>query len=151
MTRSMMRSLPFLLSLILLISACRSEAPGEINPAAMYDAYGASISLDGVVPVQAILAEAKQFVGREVKMEGVASGPIHPGDCAFSIRIPEASVRVSLSGDDEATCLFDQPSSLDGLRVVVRGTLTQTPETPTDSGFHLTASGLLVQKTRHDS
>jgi len=150
----MRRTLVLILPLAFALAACRPDAPGNIDPVATYDAFGIAISPEGVVPVQAVLAEPTHYVGRNVKVEGTVTGAFEPGTCSFSLRATGTPIRVTLMDSTGATCRFEVPADLDGRRAVIQGKLTEIPPSASAGStpaLQLSAGGILVEKSRHDS
>ncbi len=150
----------------LLLAACRNEPPAE--PASPYDAYGAALTDEGAMPVQAVVAQRERYVGQTVKVEGTVAAVCQARGCWLTLQTTDGeNVRVVVPRtEDGSDYVFTVPKDISGRRVVVEGTLAE--ETLSAAAHHhmaedagadieadaagpvqelqLTARGVLVEK-----
>lgn len=158
-----------LLLLLFVLAACSDEAPQVSDPAATYDAFGAAVTPEDAVPVQAVVAEPDLYAGRPVKLEGVVREVCQNSGCWLTMDGgDDRLVRVHVPRDEAGAYVFTVPKDISGRRVVIQGTFEAAAETAeaqahyaedagqTDSTaaqaappvYAVQATGVLVEKAR---
>ena len=131
---------------VFLLHGCAGGGEKELDPAATYEAYGASFEPSAAIPAQALIADAGSFIGRSVTLEGVLRDGCPPGSCWMILETGgESSIRVFLPTHDDGSYEFSPPPTAVGRRAVVRGSFTSGAAAST---FNLRATGVMVEKVR---
>lgn len=129
------------------LAACSSENDRTIDTAATYDVYGERFEPATAVPAPAVVAEAEEFVGRQIMVEGMAVDTCKADGCWTSINAG-AGMRIDVFLADDTLSV---PDNVSERRIVVTGTFEQTMTEAADSlgsAFALHATGIMVEKVR---
>ena len=127
----MKRHTAVLLILALVVGACGAEqadapAAAATDTASPYDVFGEAFSDEGAVPVQAVMAERDQYVGKSVKIEGTVAEVCQMEGCWLTIQAGDGdNVRVLVARKESGEYAFTVPTDISGRRVVVQGTLAE--------------------------
>jgi hypothetical protein len=159
------RDLSFILLLgALVLGGCASEAPEPPDPTATYESFGVQILPEGAVPVQAVLAEPENYVGRIVKIEGTVREVCQNAGCWLTMDAGEGPlVRILVDRDEDGGYAFTVPKDIGGRRAIARGILEEQTlddderrHLAEDTGadyvpafeYRIEATGVLVEKVR---
>ncbi len=167
----MKRQTAVLLMLALVLGACgaeQAETPATTDTTSPYDVFGEAFSDEGAVPVQAVVAERDQYVGKPVKIEGTVAEVCQMAGCWLTIQAGDGdNVRILVARQESGDYAFTVPKDISGRRVVVQGTLAEETllegtqrHLAEDAGrevdeeslapkaeLQLTAQGVLVEKS----
>ncbi len=130
----------FLLAILLLVVAgCAGGTNESLDPAATYDAVGASITPDEAVAAAAVLADPSAYVGKEVKIEGAVTEVCQSAGCWLTMGVSEAGMlRVDVPRDSAGAYVYTFPKDIAGRRVIVAGVLKQGADAAHEHGEHET-------------
>ncbi len=135
----MMRSsLPILLfaAVGMLLSGCGPEAPK--NPTEAQQTYGATVDAADALPVPAVVAEAKRYVGRRVSVDG-RIGRVTRNGCTLYLETEDGPpLLVNAPRAEASACAWQVPDTTDGFAVAA-GTLRVERDT-----LRLSANGVQV-------
>lgn len=118
----------FIVLLAVGVVACQPE-PGEIQPSRIpYDGYGLEITPEGAMPIQAIAAEADDYIERSIKVEGTILKVCQKKGCWLTLDVGsnKTPIRVNVAKDDAGAYKFTFPKDIDGQRVVIEGYFEKT-------------------------
>ena len=127
----MKRQTAVLLILALVLGACGAEqadapAAAATDTSSPYDVFGEAFSDEGAVPVQAVVAERDQYVGKPVKIEGTVAEVCQMAGCWLTIHAGAGdNVRILVARKESGEYAFTVPKDISGRRVVVQGTLAE--------------------------
>ncbi len=128
----MKRHAAIYLLLALALGACGSEQAADAPEAAAtdaltpYDVYGESFSDEGAVPVQAIVAEREEYLGRSVKIEGTVAEVCQMAGCWLTLQTGDGNnIRILVARKEDGNYAFTVPKDISGRRVVVQGMLAE--------------------------
>ncbi len=114
------------------LGACGSEQTSDAPEAAAtdaltpYDVYGESFSDEGAVPVQAIVAEREEYLGRLVKIEGTVAEVCQMAGCWLTLQTGDGNnIRILVARKEDGNYAFTVPKDISGRRVVVQGMLAE--------------------------
>ena len=122
-------AIPLLLALVL--AACGSEPAdtpevADVDTLTPYDVYGETFSDEGAVPVQAVVAEPQEYLGRSVKIEGTVSEVCQMAGCWLTLQTGDGNnVRILVARKENGDYAFTVPKDISGRRVVVQGMLAE--------------------------
>ncbi len=128
----MKRHAAIYLLLALVLGACGSEQAADAPEAAAtdaltpYDVYGESFSDEGAVPVQAVVAEREEYLGRSVKIEGTVAEVCQMAGCWLTLQTGDGNnIRILVARKEDGNYAFTVPKDISGRRVVVQGMLAE--------------------------
>ena len=128
----MKRHAAIYLLLALALGACGSEQAADAPEAAAtdaltpYDVYGESFSDEGAVPVQAVVAEREEYLGRSVKIEGTVAEVCQMAGCWLTLQTGDGNnIRILVARKEDGNYAFTVPKDISGRRVVVQGMLAE--------------------------
>ena len=130
-----------ILPLLLLLAACQPgpeavETPAEVVVPEGYEAFGATVDVEGAVPVTTVLATPDQFVGQEVKIEGEVSEVCQMRGCWATLVTDAGTVRIQMPRlEDDSDYAFTLPKDISGRTVVATG-LLESRVIPADEQRH---------------
>ncbi len=114
------------------LGACGSEQAADAPEAAAtdaltpYDVYGESFSDEGAVPVQAVVAEREEYLGRSVKIEGTVAEVCQMAGCWLTLQTGDGNnIRILVARKEDGNYAFTVPKDISGRRVVVQGMLAE--------------------------
>ena len=119
------------LLLVLVLAACGSEPTdtpevADADTLTPYDVYGETFSDEGAVPVQAVVAEPQEYLGRSVKIEGTVSEVCQMAGCWLTLQTGDGNnVRILVARKENGDYAFTVPKDISGRRVVVQGMLAE--------------------------
>ena len=174
-----MKRISYTLSLFMAVfalAACQSEAPQAYDTADTYDLFGETLTPEGAVPVQAVVAEPATYLDQAFKVEGTVAEVCQEAGCWLTLQTDTGTnIRIHVARDDAGAYAFTMPKDISGRRVVVQGTLTETTlseemaehyeedgamaehhdedaghdeDAASRAELQMTASGVLVEKAR---
>ena len=128
----MKRHVAISLLLALVLGACGSEQAADAPEAAAtdalmpYDVYGERFSDEGAVPVQAVVAERQEYLGRSVKIEGTVAEVCQMAGCWLTLQTGDGNnIRILVARKEDGNYAFTVPKDISGRRVVVQGMLAE--------------------------
>jgi len=126
----MKRHAAIYLLLALVLGACGSEqaadAPEATDALTPYDVYGEAFSVEGAVPVQAVVAERHHYLGRAVKIEGTVAEVCQMAGCWLTLQTGDGdNIRILVARKENGDYAFTVPKDISGRRVVVQGMLAE--------------------------
>ncbi len=126
----MKRHTAIYLLLALVLGACGSEqaadAPEATDALTPYDVYGEAFSVEGAVPVQAVVAERHHYLGRAVKIEGTVAEVCQMAGCWLTLQTGDGdNIRILVARKENGDYAFTVPKDISGRRVVVQGMLAE--------------------------
>ena len=126
----MKRHTAIYLLLALVLGACGSEqaadAPEATDALTPYDVYGEAFSVEGAVPVQAVVAERHHYLGRAVKIEGTVAEVGQMAGCWLTLQTGDGdNIRILVARKENGDYAFTVPKDISGRRVVVQGMLAE--------------------------
>ncbi len=126
----MKRHAAIYLILALVLGACGSEqaadAPAATDALTPYDVYGEAFSVEGAVPVQAVVAERHHYLGRAVKIEGTVAEVCQMAGCWLTLQTGDGdNIRILVARKENGDYAFTVPKDISGRRVVVQGMLAE--------------------------
>lgn len=141
---------------------------------ATYDVFGNEFDQDENIPVQQVAASPSDFLGEPVKVSGTITEVCQGRGCWMTLQVSDAQlVRIVMPRDEDNNYLFTLDKGMSGRRAIVQGTLDESTlaefEAPMHQGMdaedhhegddhseeematglelHITASGVIVEKT----
>ncbi len=130
-----MRVFAYMTGLLLICTACGSDADSDINPVVTYDMFGQPFEPAPALPVQSVLAESERHTGGPVMVEGVLYDECEASDCWMLMRSDTAQLLI-LPPD------FEVPDAVAGRRAVVHGQMSS------GAAHTLKPTGVMVEKVR---
>ncbi|MFT5142562.1 MAG: hypothetical protein ACI80V_000482 [Rhodothermales bacterium] len=118
----MTRFLPLLL--LAFLAACTGTQTEAEDPNEGYEAFGEAMTDVDAIPVQAVVAEADQLLGKPVKLEGRIAEVCQGMGCWLSLQVVDGPlVRIDVPRDQDGNYVYTFPKDASGRRAVVSGVL----------------------------
>lgn len=119
-----------LLLVALVFGACGTEQAtdenADVHASSPYEVYGEAFPDEGAMPVQAVVAEREQYIGKNVKVEGTVAEVCQMAGCWLTLQTGDGNnVRILVARKENGDYAFTVPKDISGRRVVVQGTLDE--------------------------
>ncbi len=121
-TRNDRRGTLFVLLTLVSLSQFACQSPEQVEfPLSSYENFGETISWEGAIPVATIMEAPAQYLGKEVKLEGVARKVCQKKGCWMTVDAdPHGSIRVTFKDYG-----FFVPKDISGKTVIVEGIIDE--------------------------